>query len=277
LDSRPFPPVLAFYIRVTARSLEDKWNIILIDEPGLFLHAKAQKDILQKLEECSEKNQIIYTTHSPYLISPETLSRVRLVTKSEKDGTKIGKITAKADKETLTPILTAIGDDLSAGIRVDKKNSIIVEGYSDYLWLLAFKKLLEIKDEIYIIPAVGADSLVHVGSILFGWGLDPIFVLDNDNKGRQVSKKLKEKLSISEKRIILLPENKEGAIENLFSERDFQKHIKLDIQEGSKVLLANQFYRRVEKGEIKISDFSEETKKNFERFFEEIKELIKCQ
>ena len=38
---------LAFYIRVTARAKEKVPNIILIDEPGLFLHAQAQKDILK--------------------------------------------------------------------------------------------------------------------------------------------------------------------------------------------------------------------------------------
>lgn len=59
---------LAFYIRATARSIEEKNNLILIDEPGLFLHAKAQKDILRKLEECASKNQLVYATHSPYLI-----------------------------------------------------------------------------------------------------------------------------------------------------------------------------------------------------------------
>ncbi len=263
---------LAYYTRVTARSVESKNNIILIDEPGLFLHAKAQKDILQKLEECAHRTQIVYTTHSPYLIPSGNLNRVRLVIKYENAGTKIEKITAEADKETLTPILTAIGEDLSVGIKADKGNSIVVEGYSDYLWVTAFRKLLDIQAELNFVPAVGADSSVHVGSILFGWGLDPIFILDNDEKGQRVKRKLKEKLSISEDRIIFVPEDRVGSIENLFSEEDFKKHIGLNT-DYSKVLLATHFYQKVEERKIKLSDFSEETKYNFQTLFKELKRL----
>ncbi|GAI16798.1 unnamed protein product, partial [marine sediment metagenome] len=111
---------LAFYIRVTARTFEGKNNIILIDEPGLFLHAKAQKDILKKLESCCERNQFIYTTHCPYLIPANKLNRVRLVLKDNENRTIISKLTPRADLDTLTPILTAIGEDLSTGIRVEK-------------------------------------------------------------------------------------------------------------------------------------------------------------
>jgi len=265
---------LAYYVRVTARSVEGKNNIILIDEPGLFLHAKAQKDISRKLEECAHRTQIVYTTHSPYLIPSDKLSRVRLVIKSEEEGTKIEKITAKADKETLTPILTAIGEDLLGGIRVDKKNSIVVEGYSDYLWLTGFRKLLGIQEELNFVPAVGAGSSVHVGSILFGWGLDPIFILDNDENGGHAKKKLEEKLSISEERIIFVPENKAGSIEDLFSENDFKKYIEVNAN-YSKVLLAIQFCQKVEKGEIKLSDFSEETRSNFQKLFQKLEKLVK--
>ena len=112
---------LAFYIRVTARSKEDVPNIILIDEPGLFLHATAQKDILGKIDACASNAPIIFSTHSPYLIDSNKLNRLRLITRTDDEGTKITKLHAGADKETLTPILTAIGEDVSIGIKTDKK------------------------------------------------------------------------------------------------------------------------------------------------------------
>ncbi|MBU7016138.1 MAG: AAA family ATPase [Theionarchaea archaeon] len=262
---------LAFYIKVTARSLEERGNMILIDEPGLFLHAKAQKDILKKLEECSERIQLLYTTHSPYSISSDKLDRVRLVIKPDEGFTTIRKITAKADKETLTPILTAIGEDLTIGIRTDRKNSIVLEGFSDYLYLIAFKKLLDIEEELNFIPATGGETPIYVGSILFGWGLDPIFILDNDNQGKKVMRKLKERLSIDEERIILLPENGEGSIENLFSGDDFMKFVN---SEGhGKVLSGQIFSQKIERNEIKISDLSSETVENFKRVFHRLTDL----
>jgi len=53
---------LAFYIKISARANEKIPNIILIDEPGLFLHAKAQEDILGKLEDSAKEVQLIFST-----------------------------------------------------------------------------------------------------------------------------------------------------------------------------------------------------------------------
>ena len=75
---------LSFYIKVSARAKEKVPNIILIDEPGLFLHAKAQKDILGKLEDSAKNVQLIFSTHSPYLLESEKLNRIRLIFKIKK-------------------------------------------------------------------------------------------------------------------------------------------------------------------------------------------------
>lgn len=133
---------LAFYIKVSARANENAPNIILIDEPGLFLHAKAQEDILGKLEDSAQEVQLIFSTHSPYLLEADKLNRVRLIHRTNELGTKIeNKVHALADKETLTPILTAIGLELNTGISsLDKENNVIVEGPSDVNHLKCFQK-----------------------------------------------------------------------------------------------------------------------------------------
>lgn len=274
---------LAFYVKVTARSKDNFTNVILIDEPGLFLHAKAQKNILKKLEKCSELMDLIYSTHSPYLIDVEKLNRVRLIEKSKKEGTRISKIHAKADKETLTPILTAIGEDLSQGIRVDKKNSFVVEGISDYYYLHAFKKLLDSDIEFNIIPGCG-DNIPAIGSILFGWGLDPYFILDSDKQ--KLKNKLHNKLAITEDAIITILEDKKS-IENVFSEDDFKKFVlenentdlskslmKQIKENGGKELVARQFLEKVEQGKIKKEKFSNLTNQNIEMIFGKISELL---
>jgi predicted ATP-dependent endonuclease of OLD family len=113
---------LAFYVKVSAKSKAGTNTVILIDEPGLYLHATAQRDILKHLEDSSEHNQILMSTHSPYLIEPDKLERIRLVQKSNTKGTRIeNKIHAVSDKETLTPILTAIGLELNQGIANSEK------------------------------------------------------------------------------------------------------------------------------------------------------------
>ncbi|MFH1390901.1 MAG: AAA family ATPase [Candidatus Diapherotrites archaeon] len=274
---------LAFYVRVTARSKDDVVNVLLIDEPGLYLHAKAQKDILNKLDEISKDMQVIFSTHSPYLIDSNKLNRVRLVLKI-KDETKVKKIHAGADKETLTPILTAIGEDASLGIRVDKKNSVIVEGMSDYYYLHSFMNLLNYDGDINIIPGNGS-NIPSIGAILFGWGLDPIFVLDSDNKS--IAKKIMSQLGVQENQIIFISQER-VAIEDIFSKNDFKKFV-LDEEvsyttsnseyikkaKKDKVLLSKLFLDSIDQGKIKLNVLDKETKDNFEELLKNIKSTIK--
>ena len=78
------------------------------------------------------------------MIDSQRLDRVRLILKDDKQGTQINnKIHARADKETLTPILTAIGLGLNSGImNFEKNNNVVVEGMSDVYYLNAFQKNL---------------------------------------------------------------------------------------------------------------------------------------
>lgn len=278
---------LAFYIRVTARSKEEIPNIILIDEPGLFLHATAQKDILGKIDACASNAPIIFSTHSPYLIDSNKLNRLRLITRTDDEGTKITKLHAGADKETLTPILTAIGEDVSIGIKTDKKNSIVVEGISDYFYFHSFKQIINHNKGLNIVPCTGGKTPIYVGSILFGWGINPVFCLDSDKSGNGIKKELYEKLGIEEKQIInVIPSG--GAIEDIFTKEDFKKYIleaetnyevsnSLYLKENKKdkVLLAKNFYEMVENGNISRDKLENETIKNINYIFERLDSTIK--
>lgn len=277
---------LSFYVKITANAIDGKNNILLIDEPGLYLHAKAQKDILKKLVKESSRMLILFTTHSPYLIDPNYLNRIQLVVKDKIKGTQISKIQATAEKDTLTPILTAIGEDVFAGIHtIDRKNSFIVEGISDYYYLNAFKKLIKNTKECYFIPGCG-DNIPAIGSVFFGWGLNPNFILDSDKP--KLINKLVTKLDINLNNIIEISSDKDKTIEEIFYIPDFKKFILCDenvtisnIKEHiiktklNKVLLAKTFFEKVDKGEIKFSDLNLLTQNNIQSIFAKIDILIK--
>jgi len=284
---------LAFYIRVSARAKEDVPNIILIDEPGLFLHAKAQEDILKKLEDSANDAPIVFSTHSPYLIKTDRLNRIRLISRtSEETGTVISnKIHKDADKETITPIITAIGLDLSIGLDIAKDNNIIVEGISDYYYLSAFKELLkfEFKKEVHFIPSVGADKFSFLVPLMIGWGLNYCAVLDNDSKGRRIKKKLSNDFGHTGIKITLVSENKDEEIEDLFEQDDFIKYVLDEVPDEiptdkknsqiikqrnggyDKVLLSKSFFERIKDGGI---FFSATTNENFKKLLEKINELM---
>lgn len=215
---------LAFYVRVSARAKEDISNIILIDEPGLYLHAKAQEDVLEKFEDLAKNAPIVFSTHSPYLIKIDKLNRIRLLSRTEEEGTSISnKIHKGADKETLTPIITAIGLDLSIGLDIAKDNNVILEGITDYYYLSAFKELLNFnfKKAVHFIPNVGADKFNFIVPLMIGWGLNYCAVLDNDKKGKQIEKKLSKDFGHTGIKTIFVSENDGEEIEDIFDGKDF--------------------------------------------------------
>ncbi|MDP8212119.1 MAG: AAA family ATPase [Candidatus Zapsychrus exili] len=279
---------LAFYIRISARAKEDVPNIILIDEPGLFLHAKAQKDILKKLEYETKNVPIIFSTHSPFLIKTDNLSRIRLISRTPKRGTVISdKIHKGADKETLTPIITAIGLDLSIGLDVAKDNNIILEGITDYYYLLALKELLgfKFKKSVHFIPGVGADKLNLLVSLMIGWKLTYCAVFDNDKKGRDANAKLLKAFKQADIKTMLVSENSGEEIEDLFTKEDFVQYVldekpdpALTKMKNSEIvkqkhknydtaLLAKLFYEKINNGSISLTV---ETKERFEKLLSKI-------
>lgn len=98
---------LSFYINFIARTVEAKANeyIFLVDEAGFHLHPSGQKDLIKVMEDLSSKNQIVYTTHSPFMITREHPQRVRLVTK-DKDGTGVD---SESYRENWKPLRQSIG------------------------------------------------------------------------------------------------------------------------------------------------------------------------
>ena len=216
---------LSFYIKLTANSKKGD-DIILIDEPGLFLHAQAQRDIYKKLLDTGKDNQVLFTTHSPYLINSDELHRLRLVQKTEAEGSNIvAQIHKVSDHETMTPIYTAIGLNIGEGIQDQTyKNNIVVEGMSDYYYLTAFQNILKHK-KFKIVFGGGSGKMGVVGSILTGWGCEVLYLFDNDKGGTDGKKNLKSKWFVSDDQIEFIRPTKGEASEDIFSNTDFKKHV----------------------------------------------------
>jgi len=98
---------LSFYINFIAQTFEARANefVFLIDEPGIHLHPAGQRDLSRVIEDLAIKNQIIYTTHSPFMINREHPQRVRVVSK-DKDGTRVD---SEAYRENWKPLRSSIG------------------------------------------------------------------------------------------------------------------------------------------------------------------------
>src|SRR6266568_3528748 len=93
--------------------------VLLLDEPGLTLHGKAQADLLRYFrEKLAPDHQVIYTTHSPFMVPPDQLLSVRIVEDRvtsprpgvwHSDGTKVREDVLATERDTLFPLQGALG------------------------------------------------------------------------------------------------------------------------------------------------------------------------
>lgn len=182
---------LETFIDAQANDIAGRNVIYLLDEPGASLHVNAQRELLSLFQHLSEKgNQVVYTTHSPYMLDLQTdgVHRIRAVEKNSEGYTYIYKtaydarISPDSQQDTLAPIINAIGMNLNDtfGPAKDKLN-IVTEGMSDYIYLCTMAKVLGIDTERYaILPSVGASNCINICSILHGWGCRYIALFDYD-------------------------------------------------------------------------------------------------
>lgn len=272
--SEGFQWFLSFYLRLEASGRE-KNNIILVDEPGLFLHAKAQKDVLKVFEELSKTNQILFTTHSPYLIDPNHLNRVRLVVKKDYKTVIINSFhEGGADRETLTPITTAIGLDISNDLFFTKSDwNIVNEGVSDYYYLRGMIHFLKSSTNYEfpantLIPCFGHTTVGLMTSFLDALGLKYKILLDKKDTEKTKNKLIRD--GISDNSFLFAGTTRDESIEHLFSEDDRQNLGITDDYE-SKGIISRAIYEKIILGSYTPSS---ETITNFKNLLDKIKSEI---
>lgn len=181
------------FIDARANDVADSNVLFLLDEPGTSMHVNAQKEIMTLFNDLAEKhNQVVYTTHSPYMLNLETgIGHIRAVDKDDDGYTYIyntaydSRIALDNQKDTFTPIINALGMNLhdTFGPAKDKMN-IVIEGMSDYFYLSTMAKMIGIDSERFVfIPSVGASNCINICCVLQGWGCPFIAVFDYDKEG----------------------------------------------------------------------------------------------
>lgn len=258
-------------------------NVILLDEPGVFLHPLAQKELANLFNDLSKtENQIIYSTHSPFMIDYNELHNIRAIEKDE-DGFSLiyNKITefprkSKNKRETITPLINAMGYNVSLAIGPNCSNkNIIVEGITDYFYINSYITQKKPKKDYNIICSVGADNIPAISSILYGWGCDFAIILDHDSKGRSVYDKIKGTQQPYLDKIVFADaseynKNTKFEIEDNFDEID-KKNLGLNLKEykDNKYYYAMTCYEQVKNNEYFLSNV---TIQKFDNIFKKINE-----
>jgi len=211
LDQRSegFQWLVSFFVVFFAQiSGEHKNAILLLDEPGLHLHGLKQREFRQTISNLAEKNQLIFTTHSPFLVGPDELDFVRVVEmKNRKEGTKVHTTVSSGDPAALLPLQEALGYDMAQSLFAQQRN-LILEGLTDYWYLEATARLLEeaniasIRPDIALVPAASAGKVVYFATILHAHRLKVAALLDSDAAGEQAARQETLVHALGNKRII---------------------------------------------------------------------------
>ena len=208
--------------------------ILLLDEPGLSLHASAQNDLLRFIDEkLTPEYQVIYTTHSPFMIDSLKLNEVRTVydTQNPKVGSVVSDAIEEKDSDTLFPLQAALGYTIAQNLYVSP-NNLLVEGISDLVYLNHFSSILKemgkegLKEDVTIVPVGGADKIATFISLMRGNELSTVCLLDTftDQSAQARLKRMIEQKIIADKKILFyhtVIDQTFADIEDLFSKGEY--------------------------------------------------------
>jgi energy-coupling factor transporter ATP-binding protein EcfA2 len=109
--------------------------IVLLDEPGLGLHAAAQADLLRYIgERLAPRHQVVYTTHSPFMVDPTAPRRVRTVEDLDDQGTRVRDPSGAVHPDTLVPLRAALASRVAAEVDLGP-DTLLVAGPADLVYL----------------------------------------------------------------------------------------------------------------------------------------------
>jgi len=290
---------LSFFLELKATALDkSKRNkVLLIDEPGVSLHARAQEDVLAVFDDIKEEIQIIYTTHSPHLIDVNKLYRILAVQRAVEDDMKSETLVysarslKSATADTLSPIYSTMGARLNQQEIIKSFNNVIVKDLATFYFMKAVIALTGLDKKCYFLPASGAESIPMMVNILIGWGIEYIILNFGNTEERVVHEKLMKeqfdnKIDLA-KQLMMLQEEYPDA-EDLFSTIDFKKYI-VKVREGitvknseylmdnnySRAILASNFLQEVDNGNVTFEKLDDESKENLSQFTKQIQKMLK--
>ncbi len=233
---------------------KDTTIILLLDEPGLSLHARAQMDLLDAIDRhLTIGRQIIYTTHSPFMVRVNSLHRVRIVEDQgpEKGSVVLNDAGITTDPDTLFPLQAALGYDIAQNLFIGSHN-ILLEGVSDLIYLSILSSHLNglgrasLPETARLLPAGGATDISTFIALL-GGQLEVVVLLDGNAQRQRIDNAIAQG-RLNKQRVLSVDQfcTVKGAdIEDLFTPDEyltlynatFNKTVKLaDLQGNDRII-----------------------------------------
>lgn len=209
--SRGLQYFLSYYVQLLARRLkqEEPAQVLLMDEPDAYLSSLGQQDLLRALEQFARpdgsrrEDQVVYVTHSPFLINRNAAHRIRVLDKgTNEEGTRV---VSDAAQNHFEPLRSSLGAYVAETTFISGAN-LLVEGLADQVLLAGINSLLRRHEvpppqllnlnEVTIVPAGGASAVPYIAYLARGRGdlkAACVALLDGDQGGLEAKRQLLRK------------------------------------------------------------------------------------
>lgn len=191
---------LSYYIQLRSnQQLAGQPHILLLDEPDTYLSASGQQDLLRILEHhvnpdgIPTQGQIVYVTHSPFLVNRNAGHRIRVLDKGKgEEGTRVVR---DASINRYEPLRSSLGAYVAETAFIGGTN-LFVEGLSDQVLLAEMSAILHRRgkpasalldlNQTTIVPCGSASSIPYM--VYLARGQDEVkppcvVLLDSDSAG----------------------------------------------------------------------------------------------
>jgi predicted ATP-dependent endonuclease of OLD family len=209
--------------------------VLLLDEPGLTLHGKAQADLLRYFDDkLAPNHQVVFTTHSPFMVPADNLPSVGIVEDRilqpkpgqwSSEGTKVRDDTLVTDRDTLFPLQGALGYEITQTLFVGK-HTLLVEGPGDILYLYAWSAAIQRRGQTgldrrwTLCPAGGIDKIQPFVALFSGQKLDIAALTDYAKSDKKKLESLRQNKVMESDRLLTFATIlglEEADIEDVFS------------------------------------------------------------
>lgn len=274
--SRGFVWFFSFLAWFSQQARKNQKIILLLDEPGLFLHAKAQGDLLKYMEEeLKPSHQVIYSTHSPFMVDPNRFDRCRIIEDKsmetdeilpdELDGTKVSEDVLGVSEDSLFPLQGALGYEICQTLFIGP-NSLVVEGSSDLLYIQAISAILEsqgregLKRDWTITPVGGSGKVpTYVALIGAQRGMNVATLIDIQKKDKQKIENLYKRKLLKKKNVLTFgdfTDASEADIEDMFDVDFYLRLVNAEFKDVlTKPITKNDLDTKIERIVVQIEQY----------------------
>ncbi|GEM_PF-2335676 len=225
LRSSGFQTYFLISMIILARTQNNKGKFIyLFDEPGTYLHPHAQLDLQRSFELIADDTQLVYTTHSLFLISKNYPNRNKVISKTD-EGTKIDQ---KPFLKNWKSVRDSLGILLSNNFLIAEK-TLLTEGPSDVIYILSAIKQMKASQKIdidlndlSIVDAGSPDNYIAMAKLMLSEGREIVGLLDGDKSGDDTEKKLKKvcEKELKDKKFQIYKLPKDKSTEDIFTNQN---------------------------------------------------------